>query len=291
MNLHRWQRVGALAALSMSTASLAATLPEGMTKVDFSAGMSSSSTLWYQTATKVPIDLQLRRGEYFIDQQFDLGVTRGINEKTEVGVAIGFSNKNHIKADGSSASQTSGITFYTLRGKRSVFSSEEHGLDLTGGLEFKYANDVNQPWFFQSPNDRSHRLSASLDIGKALPWGGLYLFASPKLIYRTHAHPEQLEGTAGVVVPVSNAITVSGYYHVIKTAAGTDCFHDPRNYDQFHNLPYGPKLSDSHSGPGAVVSYGWDEHLTLEGFTYVKLDGMNTDKSATFGMNLSYVIF
>ncbi len=283
--------VCSLLGVTGSSLALAGTLPEGMTKFDFNMGQASSDKLWYQPSTTRPDGINNPEpDEIFQDQQFELGATRGINERTEVGFSVGFTNKGHLRADGSDIYRTTGISYYTLRAKRGIYTSEERGFDLTGTFELKLAHNVNEPWVFQSPNDRSHHGSIGFEMGRNL-FGNVYGYVNPKYIYRTNGRVSQWEGAAGLVMPVSARLMFSPYYHFLQSADGTNCFHDPKLPTQFHELPYGPKLSDSHSGPGAVVSYAAAERVSVDAFTYVKLAGMNTDKSTTLGVNLSYLMY
>lgn len=288
-----------VAAAVCSASASAATLPEGITKIDFSAGQSTSNELWYITAAGTEFSRFTDKGTSFVDRQFDLGVSRGITEHFELGLGIGLSSKSYSgnktsdtgQANAITSYSTSGLNYLTLKAKQGVLSAADSFMDVTGIFNFKYAFGAGDPWYFQSPNDRSHHTELGLELGRPLPWGGLYAFASPKLIHRSHGRVRQWEASAGLVAPVGERVTVSGYYHILSSAEGTLCYHDPHNYSQFFTLPYGPRLSDDHQGPGAVVSWGVNDHVTVEGFSYMKMKGVNTDKSTTFGLNLSYVLF
>jgi len=288
-----------LASACLGTGASAGTLPEGMTKIDLSAGQAVSNELWYTTLAGADFTRTTDSGTNFVDRQMELGVTRGVSEHLELGMSVGFSNKtyagNAVSDNGQTNSvrdySTSGISYVSLKAKRGLLSSAESFMDLSGLFNFKYAADAGSAWYFQSPNDRSHHTELGLELGKPLPWGGMYLFASPKLIHRSHGRVRQWEASAGLVLPMTERLTLSGYYHILSSAEGTLCFHNPHDLPQFFGLPYGDKLSDDHQGPGAVVSWGVDDHVTVEAFSYMKMAGVNTDKSITFGANLSYVLF
>ena len=283
-----------LALLSGGHSALASVLPEGVTKFDFSYGRSKSTQMWYQDATGVPFNIKPKAGESFNDQQFDLNLGRAIGESSELGFAVGFADKVHSSATGSTIRQTSGVTFVTGKYKQGLWSGAAEGnfsgFDLTGQVDFKFANGAGDPWFFQSPNDRSHHVNLGMDFSAPIAWG-VYGLLGGKYIYRSHARPGQIEGIAGFSSPILPTLQLTAYYHYLATGKGTDCFHDPRNYTQFHDIPYGPLLSDSHHGPAATVTYIVNAKFTVDAFMYAKLGGMNTDKSTTFGANLGYYLF
>jgi hypothetical protein len=297
--MNHQQRTGLIAAsllalLSGGISAQASVLPEGVTKFDFSYGRSTSNLMWYQDATKQPFNISPRSGEAFQDQQFDLGAARALGPSTEVGLAVGFADKNHAGISSGAEYRTSGVTYLTAKAKQGLWSGAAEGsfsgFDLNGVLEVKLANGAGDPWYFQSPNDRAHHVNIGLDFAAPIAWG-VYGFISPKYIYRTHARPGQIEGSAGLSIPVLPTLQFTPYYHYLATGAGTDCFHNPKNYTQFHTIAYGPRLSDRHHGPGASLSYIVNSQFTVDAFFYAKISGVNTDKSTTFGANLGYYLF
>lgn len=298
-NLTGLALVAVVASCWSGSSVMAGTLPEGMTKIDLSAGQAVSNELWYTTLTGSDFTRSTDAGTNFVDRELDLGVTRGVSEHLELGLGVGFSSKSYAGKAVSDNGQanavrdysTSGLSYLSLKAKRGFLAASDSFMDLSGLFNFKYAFDAGSAWYFQSPNDRSHHTELGLELGRPLPWWGMYAFASPKLIHRSHGRVQQWEASAGLVLPVTERITLSGYYHILSSAKGTLCFHNPHDYSQFFGLPYGNKLSDDHSGPGAVVSWGVDDHFSVEAFSYMKLKGVNTDKSTTFGANLSYLLF
>lgn len=297
--MNHQQRTGLIAAsllalLSGGISAQASVLPEGVTKFDFSYGRSSSNNMWYQSNTGEKFNVGLRTGETFQDQQFDLGAGRALGSSTEVGVALGFSDKDHSGISSGAKYRTSDFTYLTAKLKQGIWTGAAEGsfsgFDLTGVVEMKLANGAGEKWYFQSPNDRSHHLNVGVDFSAPIAWG-VYGFVSPKGIYRTHGRTLQIEGSAGLSIPILPTLQFTPYYHYLASMDGADCFHNPRNYTEFHTLGYGQTLADGHHGPGASLSYIVNSQFTVDAFFYTKLAGINTDESTTMGLNLGYYLF
>ena len=290
-----WTGMAAMIAmLASAEQGQSSVLPEGVTKFDFSYGRSRSDSLWYQSGTKVPYTMRPRTGESFNDQQLDLSMGRALGASTEVGLAMGFSDKQHSGIASGAEYRKSGVTFYTAKLKQGLWDGAAEGnfsgFSLNAVVDAKLASGAGDKWYYLSPNDRSHHLNLGVDFSAPIAWG-VYGFISPKYIYRSHARPGQIEGSAGLSIPVLPTLQFTPYYHYLATGTGSDCNHVPANYADFHGRPFASNLSDRHHGPGASLSYIVNAQFTLDAFFYAKIAGMNTDQSTTFGLNMGYYLF
>jgi len=317
--------IGVALGVSSLTAASAGTLPQGSFSASWTTATASSNSLWYQKGTEVElVELPgIESGEHFRDISSTLKVSYGLLDNLELNLGVGVINKSHTLGSGRAynipyindagnyafRSETydepteyrsaTEATYLTLGLKTGVLSW--NGLDINAYTRAEFAPKASEDFFFLSGNDRSHHFVAGIEASQAFDFGG-FAYADNNFKYRT-AHAWQYEGAIGAGYGFSR-YTFSAFYHLLwSKRTEFNCFHDPSNLLQFHDLPLwkdgsaaanGPGW-DRHHGPGfslsAVINQSETSYISAELFAYMKLAGVNTDKSTSFGLNLNYALY
>ena len=267
---------------------------------NWTTATANTNTLWYRSEfTRLPYEAQVdgTLSDLSTSLKFNYGLTEGV----ELFSAFGLINKRHTLPDGSVYINNTEPTYLTLGTKAALPNFFD--LSTNAYVKFDYAFNIDREFFFTSGNDRSHHVTVGFENTYALPFS-TFLFMDNSGRYRTQ-QSLQYEGTWGAGWS-NGTYTVSGFYHLLTSQdTDYDCFHAPSDEEQFHYLPLfkanssnpvtrGPGW-DAHQGPGASVSMafrqGETNYMTVELFTYIKTAGVNTDRSATIGANLSYALY
>jgi hypothetical protein len=275
----------------------AATLPEGAMTFNWTTATASSNSLWYRddftgVVNEFSPDGTLR------DISTGLKLSYGLTNNLELFGSIGVINKSHTLSSGDVYINNTEPTYLSAGVRTALPNFVDINSNVYG--RFDYAFNSDQEFFFTSGNDRSHHIAVGMENSYMLPWLSTFVFMDNNFTYRTQ-HAPQYQGTWGAGWS-NGKYTVSGFYHLLtSTDTGFDCFHDPTDENQFHYLPLykanssNPRTRglgwDMHHGPGASVSMAVSQGFTVELFTYIKIAGVNTDRTASLGANLSYALY
>ena len=269
-------------------------LPTDAQKIDFTFGTASADSLWYSIggAQREIFLPQSASGETFRDLDLGLKYSRGFAQDWDATLGINWVKKSHLASSGATIREKSELGYATLTVRRAALQRE--WIDSTVYLEERLPFERSSPWVYTSSNDRAFHTALGVQAGVPLP-ARLTLFADQKVIARSHGRPPQYEGTAGLSFQASPVLTFSPFYFVHWTFTGSNCNHSPASPSDFHNRPYAANLMDRHQGPGASLAFNPSPSqailggfLGIEAFGYYKIDGINTDRSFTLGINLSY---
>ena len=286
-----------IALAASATTAQASTLPQGAMTFNWTSATASSNSLWYRDDFTGAIN-EFSPDGTLRDISTGLKLSYGLLNNLELFSSIGVINKSHTLSSGDTYISKTEPTYLALGAKTAL----PMFLDITSNVygRFDYAFNSDQEFFFTSGNDRSHHIAVGMENAYMLPWFGTYVFMDNNFTYRTQ-HAPQYQGTWGAGWS-NGKFSVSGFYHLLtSTDSGFDCFHEPTDENQFHFLPLYKANSensqtrgagwDMHHGPGASVSMAFSQALSVELFTYIKIAGVNTDRTASLGANLTYALY
>ena len=289
--------IGLIALAAGTTSAHAATLPEGAMSFSWTSATASSNSLWYRDDFTGEIN-EFSPDGTLRDISTGVKMNYGLLPNVELFGSIGVINKSQTLSNGSTFINKTEPTYLAVGAKTSLPSLLEINSNIYG--RFDYAFNADQEFFFTSGNDRSHHIAVGMENSYLLPWLSTFVFMENNFIYRTQ-HASQYQGTWGAGWS-NGKFMVSGFYHLLSSIdSGFDCFHDPTDENQFHFLPLYKANSensrtrgagwDMHHGPGASVSMTISQAMSVEFFTYIKIAGVNTDRTASLGANLTYALY